>query len=56
MPSKVITNIFDEMEIDEGQEIVDIWGSKYLPIQWQNLLGQMIFPRYVTRPMWLMVF
>jgi hypothetical protein len=38
--SKVITNIFDEIEIDEGQEVVDIWGSKYLPIQWQNLLGQ----------------
>lgn len=40
MTSKVIVNIFDEIEVNEGQEIIDIWGSKYLPIQWQNSLGQ----------------
>jgi hypothetical protein len=36
--NEVITNIFDEIE--EQDEAPDIWGSKYAPIQWQNLLGQ----------------
>lgn len=40
MKSKVITTIFDEIEIPEGQEVVDIWGDKYLPIQWQNTARQ----------------
>jgi hypothetical protein len=35
----VIANVFDEIE-SQDQEIIDIWGSKYLPIQWQNALGQ----------------
>jgi hypothetical protein len=38
--SKVVTNIFDEIEVDDDQEIIDIWGSKYVPIQWQNILRQ----------------
>lgn len=39
----VIKDIFDEIEAaNEGQETLeatDIWGSRYLPIQWQNPLG-----------------
>jgi hypothetical protein len=38
--SEVITNIFDEIAPAEGQEIADIWGDTYLPVQWQNLLGK----------------
>jgi hypothetical protein len=37
--TKLVVDIFDEIET-EGQETVDIWGSVYLPIQWQNQLGQ----------------
>jgi hypothetical protein len=38
--TEVITTVFDEIETGEIQEIPDIWGDVYLPIQWQNLLGQ----------------
>lgn len=41
--TEVIVNVFDEIEVaSEGQETLeatDIWGSRYLPIQWQNQLG-----------------
>lgn len=38
--NEVVVDIFDEIEVAQGaQEAVDIWGSEYLPIQWQNPLG-----------------
>jgi hypothetical protein len=37
--SKVVKDIFDEIEDTDGLAI-DIWGAKYAPIQWQNILGQ----------------
>jgi len=40
--NEVISNIFDEIEPTEQDS--EIWGSFYLPIQWQNLLGKWEFP------------